>query len=288
MEIEFMNRFLEYAKDFRVFVPLARTIITVVVVFIIFSLILSMIKKGLLKKAKRKKHISNIKIFSKVLNLVLLLLLVIFALSTYAGSWAGLGIGIGLFSAALGWALQKPITGVAGWIMVVTRRPFDIGDRVIIGAVRGDVEDITLTHIYLREIGGIVVGEENSGRIIMVPNSTLFEQNIINYTQQDEYILDQVTVTVTHESNLENAIELGLQSARKVTRDFIKATGKEPYVRTYFQPSGISVHVRYYSPAKRIQEFSSKVTKELFNRIMESKDVRIAYQHTEVLLNKKK
>lgn len=284
----YMWDFFEMLYDIRAFIPLIRTVITVVIVFIVFSLILSVIKRNLLKRANRKKQISNIEIFSRVLKFIFLLLLIIFALSSYAGSWTGLGIGIGLFSAALGWALQKPITGVAGWIMVVTKRPFDIGDRVIIGSVRGDVVDITLTHVYLREVGGIVEGEENSGRIIMVPNSTLFEQNIVNYTQKDDYILDQVTFMVTYESNVDKAIEIALESVRKVTRDVIKATKREPYVRTYFQSSGMNIHVRYYSPAKRIQEVSSNVTKEIFSKIIKTKGVTIAYPHTEVLVSKKR
>ncbi|MBW2989955.1 mechanosensitive ion channel family protein [Candidatus Woesearchaeota archaeon] len=279
-----MEGIFGFVEEIRGFIPLIRTAITVIVVFVIFSLVLSLIKKSLLKKAKGKKQISNIQIFSKVLRIIFFLLLVIFALSSYAGSWAGLGIGIGLFSAALGWALQKPITGVAGWIMVVAKRPFEIGDRVIIGAVRGDVKDITLTHIYLKEVGGIVAGEENSGRIIMIPNSLLFEQNIINYTQQHEYILDQVTFTVTHESDLDKAIKLGTESAEKYTKDVIKSTGEKPYARTYFDASGIIVHIRYYSHAKRIQEISSDITQDLFKKIMKEKDVRLAYAHTEVLL----
>jgi small-conductance mechanosensitive channel len=282
-----MEEFNEVINEIRAFIPLIRSVITVVIVFIFFSLIISLVKKALLRKATRKRQISNIEIFSRVLRYILLIFLIIFALSSYAGSWAGLGIGIGLFSAALGWALQKPITGVAGWIMVVTRRPFDIGDRIIIGNVRGDVANITLSHIYLKEIGGIVAGEENSGRIIMVPNSTLFEKNIINYTQKDDYILDQVTITVTYESNLDKAIEIGIESAKKYTADVIKATKKKPYVRTYSKPSGVDVHVRYYSHAKRIQEISSKITKDMLESIKKTKNVRVAYPHTEVLIRKK-
>lgn len=268
-------------------IPILRTIIIVVVVFIIFSFILGIVKRRLLKKATTKKQISNVKIFSKVLKYLFVLILILFAIFSYAGSWAGLGLSVGLLSAALGWALQKPITGIAGWIMVVVRRPFDIGDRIIIGNVRGDVETITLTHIHIREIGGIVAGEESSGRIIMVPNSILFTQNIINYTSQNEYILDQVVVAVTYESNLDKAMAIAIESAKKCTKEFIKKIKKEPYVRTYFQPSGINVHVRYFAPAVRLQEFSSKVTKEIYDRIMKSKDVEIAYPHTEVLFRKK-
>ncbi len=270
------------------YVPILRTIIIVVIVFIVLSLVISLIKKGLLKRVKTKRQISNVEIFSSIIKVIFFFILIFTAFSSYFGSWAGLGIGLGLFSAALGWALQKPITGIAAWIMIVTKRPFDIGDRVIIGSVRGDVSDITLTHIYLKEVGGIVAGEENSGRIIMVPNSILFEQNIINYTQQDEFILDQVVVSVTYESDLDKAIKIALESAKKHINEFIKVTGQEPYVRTYFQPSGIGVHVRYYSPAKRIQEFSSLITKEIFDEINKEKDVEIAYPHTEVVFREKK
>ena len=281
-----MNNIYEVINEFRVFIPMVRTIITVIIVFVFFSFILGVVKKGLLKKAKRKRQISNIEIFSKVLKFVFLVMLVIFALSSYAGSWAGLGIGIGLFSAALGWALQKPITGVAAWIMIVTKRPFHIGDRVIIGNVRGDVSDITLTHIYLREIGGIVAGEENSGRIIMVPNSILFEQNITNYTQHDEYILDQVTFTVTHDSNLDKAMEICKESMKKLTKDIIKETKKEPYIRTYFQSDGISVHARYYAPAKNIQEYSSNMTKNIFDKIRKTKGVKFAHPQRDIVVRK--
>ncbi len=282
-----MEEVYDVIGEMRAFIPLIRSVIIVVTVFIIFSLIISLVKKALLRKATRKRQISNIEIFSKVLRYVLLILLIIFALSSYAGSWAGLSIGIGLFSAALGWALQKPITGIAAWIMVVTKRPFDIGDRIIIGNVRGDVVNITLSHIYLQEIGGLVAGEENSGRVIMVPNSTLFEQNIINYTQKDDYILDQVTIQVTYESNLDKAIEIGIESAKKYTADVIKETKKKPYVRTYSRPSGVDVHVRYYSHAKRVQEISSKITKEMLERIKKTKNVEVAYPHTEVLVRRK-
>ncbi|MCK4521832.1 MAG: mechanosensitive ion channel family protein, partial [Nanoarchaeota archaeon] len=200
----------------------------------------------------------------------------------------GLGVTVGLFTAALGWALQKPITGIAGWIMLVVKRPFDIGDRIIIGKVRGDVDDITLTHIYIKEIGGIVSGEENSGRIVMVPNSKLFEQDIINYTLQDEYVLDQVAVTVTYECNLDRAIKIALEAAKKCARDFIKQTGKKPYALTYFEPNGINVRVRYFAPAKHLQEISSAITKEIFDNIRKTKSVEIAYPHTEVVFRKKK
>jgi len=282
-----MVNIINYVQDFNNFLPVLKTLVLVVILISTFSIIVSFVKRSLLKRVKTKKQISNVKIFSRVLNLSFLIIVVLFAISSYAGSWAGLGLGIGLFSAALGWALQKPITGIAAWIMIVIKRPFEIGDRIIIGNVRGDVIDISLSHISLHEIGGIVGGEENSGRIIMVPNSTLFEQNIINYTSKDEYTLDQVALTVTYESDLNEAIKIVIDSAKEKLKDIIEITKKQPYPLTYFQASGIEVRVRYFAPATRLQEFSSGITQEIFQRINQTKKVEIAYPHTEVLFRNK-
>jgi len=266
-------------------VSVLRTIIFVLIALIIFRLILSFVKNNLLKRVTSKKQRHNVEIFSNVLWYVFLLLLVIFSFFSYAGSWTGLGIGIGLFSAAIGFALQRPISGIAAWIMIVTRRPFEIGDRIVIGTVRGDVKDITLTHVYIAEIGGIVNGEEHSGRITLVPNSVLFEQNIINYTLQDEYVLDQVNTLVTFESNVDNAIKICEASARRHLKEVIITTNKGPYIRTFFDINGMQVIVRYFAPAKRLQEYSSKITKEIYDNIKKTKDVHFAHAHMQVNMN---
>lgn len=278
-----MVSFTDLLNQFTGLVPILRTLLVIIIFFTLFNLILTFIKKHLLKRLKSKRHISNVEIFSRIAQYVTFILLLIFGFFSYAGSWTGFGITVGLMSAALGWALQKPITGVAAWIMIVFKRPFDIGDRIIVGNVRGDVADISLTHIYLREIGGTISSEENSGRLIMVPNSIMFEQNIINYTARDEYVLDEVVTAITYESDLKKAIEIILDKAKLNTEKF---DVKDPYIRSWFQASGVNVHVRYMVPAKKRQEVSSLITQDIHSEIMKTKGVQIAYPHTEVLLNK--
>ena len=284
-----MNSFFEYIyTNIEKFIPLGRTILTVVVILIIFELILNLSKRTLLKTVKTKKQKSNVKILSKVLKYIFFIIIVISAIFSYAGSWTGWGLTMGLFSAALGWALQKPITGFAAWIMMVSKRPFEIGDRIIIGKFKGDVVDITLTHIYIAEIGGLVAGEENSGRIIMVPNAIMFEQNITNYTSKDEIVLDQVAVNITIESNLHKGENIVLDAAKKFTKEIIKKTNKKPYTRVYFKPNGVDLRVRYFSPAKQLQEISSNISKEVYHQIRKTKNVNFAYPHNDIIMSKKR
>lgn len=270
------------------FMPVARTILIVLILFVVFNILLGMARKSLLKRARTKKQISNTEIFTKIARYVLFIVIIVFAMLSYGGSWTGFGVVAGLMTAALGWALQRPITGVAAWIMVVWRRPFEIGDRIIVAGFRGDVADIGLTHIYLKEVGGIATSEENSGRTIMIPNSILFEQVIINYTLEDEYILDEVVMSVTYDSDLDKASEIGIKASEKVLKKFGEHSKEKPYVRTYFQPSGINVHARYFVPTRVRQEVSSEITREMHKMVQECKGVEFAYPHTEIVVKERK
>ncbi|SDF25676.1 Small-conductance mechanosensitive channel [Methanolobus vulcani] len=262
--------------------------VLIVLFFLLFiNVFFTIIRTNLMKKAKTKKQRSNIRIFGQLSRYTLSLLVIILAILSSSGAWSSFGVFLGLLSAAIGFALQQPITGVAAWIMVVTKRPFDIGDRIIIGDVKGDVVDFNLTHVHVMEIGGLITDEENSGRIIMVPNWMLFEKNIINYTYNNDFVLHSVIVNVTYESNLDRAIEIADLSARKFLAGTISTSPGVPKVRVDFQASGIDVQVKYFSPARQLHEYSSKITKEIFDRINDAEDVEIAYPHTEVIFRKK-
>ena len=183
-------------------------LIIVIIAFVFYKIIRHIIKKALVARARTKEEKNDSMVLLslwKYFFVVVLLLGLVFYLG---GDFTGFGLWAGLFSAALGWALQKPISGIAGWIMVIIKKPFQIGDRILIGSQKGDVIDISLTHIYLKEVGGTINSEETSGRVLMIPNSVLFEQNIINYTLQDEYILDDVGILITYESNIDKAVKI--------------------------------------------------------------------------------
>ncbi|WP_406661194.1 mechanosensitive ion channel domain-containing protein [Methanolobus sp. ZRKC3] len=282
-----MSEFLSILFDPQQVLSVVAKTLFVIFLILILNTILNVVRKGLLLKAKTKKQISNVEIFTQIFRYFFTLLIIIFAVLSYSSAWSSFGIFLGFLSAAMGFALQKPITGIAAWMMVVTKRPFDIGDRIIIGDVKGDVLDVTLTHIHVAEIGGLIDGEEKSGRIVMVPNWLLFERNIVNYTSNDDFVMNKVVVNVTYESNLDHAIEIVDLSARKYLAGIIGMSPGGPEIRLDFQASGIDVQVKYFSPARHLHEYSTNITKEIFDRVRVSGDVEIAYPHTEVVFRKK-
>jgi small-conductance mechanosensitive channel len=255
-------------------------VLVVFILLVLISVIINVLKNNLLRKAKTKKQSSNIRLMSQLFRYSLYLIIILFAALSYSNAWSEFGVFLGFISAAIGFALQKPMTGIAAWIMVVTKRPFDIGDRIIVGDVKGDVIDINLTHVHVMEIGGLIGGEESSGRVVMVPNWMLFEKNIINYTLNNDFVLDNVVVNVTYESNLDHAIEIADLAARKYLAGIISTSPGNPRIRLEFQASGVDINIKYFSPARQLNEYSTKNNKELFDQIRDSVDVEIDYQHT--------
>jgi len=260
------------------------TAISLTILYWIFCYVFNTLKSYLLKKAKNKKERSDIEIFSRAIKYIAVLLLIVFGVLSYSGSLVSIGLFAGLISASLGFSLQRPISGMAAWLMVVIKRPFEIGDRVIIGNVKGDISDISLSHIHVKEIGGTIPSEETSGRTILIPNAKLFEEDIINYTKKDNFILDEVSFPITFDSDIDEAQKIAEESARIVLKDYEKNKEK-PYSRTYFQPSGADVFVRYPTLASNRNEISSRITQNIFKKINQNEKIRFAYFHSQVFLN---
>ena len=211
-----------------------------------------------------------------------LLLGVLLVLGGLAGNIAAIGLSTAFVGMVLGWSLQRPVTGIAAWLAVMINRPFRIGDRVIIAGIRGDVVDINLMYTVLGEVGGTIGGEESSGRGVLIPNATLFDQIVYNYAMESEYILDEVPVRVTYESDWEKAEQLLLQAAREVTQEIIAKTAQEPFIRSEFMDVGILMRLRYQALAVDRQRISSDIVRRVYQLFAEHPEVHFCYPRSEV------
>ena len=201
----------------------------------------------------------NVRKFMRTWKSVWSFFIAVFVVVSLSGSLKYLGLSAGFLGMMLGWSLQAPVTGIAAWLMIVTKKPFRLGDRVIIGGVIGDVTDITLTHVVLNQVGGTIGGEEKSGRGILIPNAILFGQIITNYTLDQKFMLDEVPVRLTFDSDLELAKKILLATAASVTKDIVSETGQEPFLRQEFYDAGVLIRLRYQTiPAER-QRISSDI-----------------------------
>jgi small-conductance mechanosensitive channel len=105
----------------------------------------------------------------------------------------------------LGFALQTPITSFIGWIYILVREPYRVGDRIKIGDAAGDVIDVNYLDTTLWEFGGDYLSTEHpSGRIIKFPNSSVLNTPVYNYTWPlFPYIWNEIKFHVAYNADLE-------------------------------------------------------------------------------------
>ncbi len=258
--------------------------IALVVLFVVYKILTMMIHHALVKTVRVK---SEMKMVMGIWRYVFFFLAFIVLISTFSGDLATTGLSIGLLSAALGLALQRPITGVIAWMMILVKKPFKVGDRVIIDNIKGDITDITMFHIVLAEAGGTVGAEDTSGRTILIPTALLFEKPITNYTMSNAFILDEVASDFTYESSLQKAEKIVLDAAKKFTKESVEKTGKQPFTRISFAPSSVHVKVCYNVVATERPQAMTDITREIHNKVMQEKDVEFAYPHTKLVFGEK-
>ena len=244
------------------------------------------VSKGLIIAAMRRQNRTEAQVrqFLSMWRYTFILVGIVFVIVSLSGSLAAMGLTVAFISMILGWSLQRPVTGVAAWLMVMIKRPFVIGDRIIVQGVRGDVLDISPTHIMLGEVGGTIGGEESSNRGILIPNAILFDQMVVNYAVSEEakYILDEVPVRVSYDSDYKLAEETLISCAREVTSEIIQETGLEPEVRAEFFDSGIVMRLRYRSIAVDRQRISTRIVAKVMDAFSNSPHVGFAYPHSAV------
>jgi len=110
-----------------------------------------------------------------------------------------------LLSLVLGFSLQNPISSFIGWIYILVRVPYRVGDRIQIGDARGDVIDVGYFDTTLWEIGGDYLSTDHpSGRIVKFPNTRVFSDAVFNYSWPlFPYIWNEIKFNVAYDSDLD-------------------------------------------------------------------------------------
>jgi small-conductance mechanosensitive channel len=118
--------------------------------------------------------------------------------------WYTTVVSIGVLSLILGLAVQTPMTSFLGWIYILVRAPYRVGDRIKIGDATGDVIDVSYLDTTLWEFGGDFLSTDHpSGRVIKFPNSKILSSTVYNYTWPlFPYIWNEVKFSIAYQSDL--------------------------------------------------------------------------------------
>jgi small-conductance mechanosensitive channel len=239
--------------------------------------------------------------WSKVSGYVSFVLGLALVLLVWFTAIRSLGTFLGLVSAGVAIALKDLLEDLAGWVFILWRRPFELGDRVQIGEHAGDVVDVRIFAITLMEIGNWVAADQSTGRMIHIPNSMVFTQPLANYTATFPFLWNEIPVLVTFESDwrkakeiLQGIVDAQAQEASKeaelhlrqaTKRYFIHYTKLTPRVYTSVQDSGVLLTVRYLTEPRQRRGTAEAIWEGILEAFAETPDIDLAYPTQRMYLN---
>jgi small-conductance mechanosensitive channel len=226
------------------------------------------------------------------------LLTFIIAILGFCSIWfdnpARLTTGVGLVSAGVAFALQKVITSFAGYFVILRGKTFNVGDRIKMGNVRGDVISLNFIQTVIMEMGeppsvqeedpGMWVrSRQYSGRIVTVANSQIFEDPVYNYSRDFPYIWEEMHFPISFKDDRRRAEQIILDAITRHTEDianiaqpeldrlkeryFIEAADLKPHSYMRITDNWVEFAVRFLVHTHNVRGMKDAISREIMDNL---------------------
>jgi len=141
-----------------------------VIGLIVARLVSSWVESALAKSPRFEPTVANF--LSNLVKYALWALVLITVLGQFGVETTSILAALGGMALAIGLALQGTLSNVASGVMILVQKPFKVGEAINAGSITGVVQQIGLFTTELKQFDGLFV---------MVPNSELWNQAIVNF-----------------------------------------------------------------------------------------------------------
>lgn len=221
-------------------------------------------------------------------------ILVLGIVSIWFDDPARLTTGLGLVTAGVAFALQRVITAVAGYFVILRGKTFNVGDRIVMGGVRGDVIALSFMQTKILEMGQPppvnsaepamwVHSRQFTGRIVTVSNDKIFDEPIYNYTYHFPYVWEEIRLPVSYRDDRAAAETILLEAAQRHAvqnneipqhhiaqlerRYGIRIGDVAPKVYWRLTDNWLELAVRFLSPDHGTREIKDAMSREILERL---------------------
>ncbi|HJT81566.1 MAG TPA: mechanosensitive ion channel family protein [Chthoniobacterales bacterium] len=230
----------------------------------------------------------------QAISVVCAILLTIGLLSIWFDDPGRLGTFVGLLTAGVAIALQKVITSLAGYFVVLRGNTFSVGDRIVMGDVRGDVLALGFMQTTIMEMGQPppvqaanpamwVHSRQFTGRIVTISNSEIFDKPVYNYSREFPYIWDEIQIPISYEADRAkaesillaaanrhalNREKLGQEPVEQLHRKYqVEPIDLDPTVYYRLTDNWIELTVRFMAPDHGIRRLKDSVSREIISEL---------------------
>ena len=162
---------------------------------------------------EKSKVEDTVRIFvTNLLNTLLMILVFIAAINQLGIETTSIIAVLGAAGLAIGLALQGSLSNFAAGILIVIYRPYKVGDYIEAGNHAGTVKDIQIFSTVLKT---------PDNKIVVVPNGSIMNGSIVNYSDQDTRRVDLI-ISCSYEDDIDkvrSVLEDILKKEKRILKD---------------------------------------------------------------------
>jgi len=285
----FLN--LKYQEAY--YLKLFYTFAALTVAYFILMLLLEGVVIKTIRVAKSKYS------FKKMISVIYYAVLWVALTFIWIENLQSLLVAYGIIAAGFALAMQDVFRNFIGGIIVFVNKPFRVGDRIEINSKCGDVLDIGILYTTLLEIKEWIKGDQATGRTIKIPNSYVLSNVVNNYTEDHEFIWDEISLPITYDSDWKEAQERIVKIIADETKEVIERSNgeiakleekyyldkrpTEPSVFLTLTDNWINLSARYVTETRKRRIINNRLSRLILDEIQKSKSIKIASQTLNVV-----
>lgn len=168
---------------------------------------------------------------------------------------------MGLAGAGIVISLKDITLNYVGWFLIHGSNGFEVGDRIELDGIKGDVVNIGLNRFTLMELSPDPKSEQSTNRLVHIPNHSVILHKVYVVKEKMGFVWDEFKVKIPHGANWQNA-ETILNSIIKnesiIDRHQIDYTARE-LSKNYLVRLGITTPIVISAPKKAGSYFLSAI-----------------------------
>lgn len=268
------------------------------IVFIVAVMLLGRVLRWIASVVLPGKRLERVEFWTRQgIHLLTTVVLIIGIVSIWFDNPARLATAAGLVTAGIAFALQRVITALAAYFMLLRGKTFNLGDRIMMSGVHGDVIAMGFLQTTIMEMGEPpgeqgdapsmwVRARQYTGRIVTVTNDKVFDQPVYNYSREFPYIWEEMHVPISYKDDRNKAEQILLEVANKHTvqisemsedalkemerRYLMRRSELHPRVFWRMTDNWIEMSLRFIARDYGIRDLKDRMTRDILQALDEA------------------
>lgn len=234
----------------------------------VVGVFVKMLRKSLQRSSIEESVVGFLMSFIKIVGYILVFIMAAAIIGIEVTSFVTI---LGTASLAVGLALQGALSNLAGGVLILILKPFQIGDYIIEDNSKNEGTVISIDIFYTRL-------RTHDNRVVVIPNGILTNNSLTNLTNEDIRKIE-VKITIAYHSDIKKVKEI-IHALLVAEPRILEEQPKDVFIDS-FDESGMTMGIRAWV---RKEDFWGTTwdLREAVKEAFDENDIEIPYNRLEV------